>query len=145
MSAFLSDLIARRTAGVWTLEAPLKYQSDRLGFLVTVPADFRTDLASVPRLPLAFLLAGDTAHEAAVVHDYLYQAHTALGVARDDADYVFWEAMNVSRPPEPAWRRWLMWSQVRLWGWSAWETAMSRRQYLNPGPHARSFWQGLSR
>lgn len=37
---------------------------------VTVEAGFETDFASVPRLPLAYLLAGGVGDRAAVVHDW---------------------------------------------------------------------------
>ena len=38
---------------------------------VCVPSGYVTDFASVPRLPLVFLVMGDTAHEAAGLHDYV--------------------------------------------------------------------------
>ena len=98
----------------WKLLQPLVYQSDKLGRHVTVPAGFVTDYASVPRLPFAFWLAGDTAHEAAVVHDWLYTSHE---VDRATADAVFAEAMRVSDPRAPAG---LMWLAVRVAGGGSW-------------------------
>lgn len=80
---------------------------------IRVPAGFLTDFASVPRWPLTHLLAGDTAHMSAVVHDYLY-LHRA---ERAWADAVFLAAMRAERIP--AWRRWLMWAAVRAAGWRA--------------------------
>lgn len=110
------ELIDDRSAdgrGLWRLVAPLVYVSDLAG-VITVPADFVTDFASVPRLPLMFLLAGDTSHEAAVVHDYLYSTHI---VDRATADAVLREASAVIGVP--AWRRWLMWAGVRIGGGGA--------------------------
>ena len=104
--------------GLWILAVPLIYQSDVAGATITVPAGFQTDLASVPRLPLVFLLAGDCAREAAVVHDYLYTSHQ---VDRVTADAVLREASAVTGVP--AWRRWLMWAGVRLGGARHWEPA----------------------
>lgn len=101
--------------GQWILAAPLIYQSDIARQTITVPAGFRTDLASVPRVPVAFLLAGDCAREAAVVHDYLYSTHL---VDRATADAVLREAAAVTGVP--AWRRWLMWAGVRLGGAPHW-------------------------
>ena len=46
---------------------------------ITVPTGFLTDFASVPRMPFVFLLFGDVAHEAAVIHDYLYKARWLSG------------------------------------------------------------------
>jgi hypothetical protein len=94
------------------LAADLVYESDRLQRVITVPAGFETDFASVPRLPVVYLAAGGTARKAAVVHDYLYRQS---GVARADADAVFLEAMKASG--QPAWRATLMWLGVRGFGW----------------------------
>ena len=125
-SAFLSSLqVARLPGGQWRLVAPLRYQSAVLGALLEVPTGFLTDLASVPRLPLAYLLAGDTAHEAAVVHDHLYQVRICT---RAQADAVLDEAMAVTG--EPRWRRVLMWSAVRVAGGWAWYTGPRRYSAL---------------
>ena len=121
MSAFVTPLDVRRVGpgpqgrSTWKLTAPLVYQSDMLGRHVTVPAGFVTDFASVPRLPLAFLVAGDTAHEAAVVHDWLYTSHET---DRATADAVFREAIRVSDQQAPAW---LMWLAVRVGGSGSWD------------------------
>ncbi|WP_283149033.1 DUF1353 domain-containing protein [Silvimonas soli] len=119
MSRFLTKLeIANATDkddGQWVLIAPLVYQSDVAGQTFTVPAGFHTDLASVPRLPVVFLLTGDTSREAAALHDYLYTEHP---VPRAIADAVLREASAVTGVP--AWRRWLMWAGVRLWGAPHW-------------------------
>jgi hypothetical protein len=58
---------------------------------ITVPGGWITDLASVPRLPLAYLVAGGRAPKSAVLHDYLY----ATQAGRDYADEVFLAAMKV--------------------------------------------------
>jgi len=124
--AFLSTLqVAKLPDGQWRLLAPLRYQSRVLGALIEVPTGFLSDLASVPRLPLAYLLAGDTAHEAAVVHDWLYQNRIST---RAQADAVLDEAMAVTG--EPRWRRRLMWSAVRTGGWWAWRTGPRRYSRL---------------
>lgn len=98
-------------ADKWRLVLPLRYRSQIVG-LIEVPAGFETDFASVPRLPLAYALAGNTARKAAVIHDFLYQDPAT---ERDDADAVFLEAMQVSGMPW--WRRGPMWLGVRCFGW----------------------------
>ena len=113
--AFLSALNVLKVGDGWKLSAPLRYRSGVLGAQFEVPTGFTTDLASVPRLPLAFWLAGDTAHEAAVIHDWLYQVHLC---SRAQADAIFYEAMQITGVP--SWRRWLMWSAVRAGGHWAW-------------------------
>jgi hypothetical protein len=99
--------------GEWRLLSPLVYRSDIAG-QIEVPQGYVTDFASVPRLPMVYLLAGDTAHEAAVIHDWLY----ALGtVARSVADDVFREAAAASGVAW--WRRWMLWLGVRVGGSAA--------------------------
>lgn len=111
MSRFLTKLrTVRYGKKRWKLTDPLIYAS-KLAGNITVPAGFITDMASVPRIPLAYWLAGDTAHEAAVIHDYLYTSHKH---PRDVADAVFLEAMKAMG--EPFIRRYAMYTAVRLFG-----------------------------
>ncbi len=94
---------------------PFRYQSDVAGRTLTVPVGFYTDFASVPRIGIIYAMLGDTAHEPAVVHDWLYY----LGlVPRELADQVLLEAMGVINVP--AWRRWPIYWGVRIGGWYAW-------------------------
>lgn len=120
---FLTALQVRRAsdgeAGAWELTAPLIYSSNVLPHVVVVPAGFRTDFASVPRLPLAYWLFGNAADEAAVIHDWLYTSNVS-GVTRKQADEVFAEASKVLGVP--AWRRGPMWLGVRVCGGSHWGT-----------------------
>lgn len=119
MSRFVTDLDVRKQLldgsadkrGTWRLLATLVYESDLLKRAVLVPGGFVTDFASVPRLPVAFLLAGNCGHEAAVVHDWLYTSHE---VDRRTADAVFREAVLAGG--DPGWRAWLMWLGVRVGG-----------------------------
>lgn len=112
--------------GRWILCKPLVYESDVAKQTITVPSGFETDLASVPRLPVVYLLTGDTARAAAVVHDYLYSSRL---VSRKVADAVLLEASEVSGVP--AWRRWLMWAGVRVGGASHYAPAQAR---VEPDP-----------
>jgi hypothetical protein len=100
----------------WRLTDDLRYKSIVGHATFTVPAGFVTDFASVPRtIPIAYALCGGCAEEASVVHDFLYTTHP---VDRATADAVFREAMAVTGVP--AWRRWLMWSGVRVFGSAHW-------------------------
>jgi hypothetical protein len=114
--------------GTWKLLNALVYVSDIAG-AITVPAGFLTDFASVPRLPVAYLLAGDCGHAAAVLHDFLYTTHQ---VDRSTADAVFKEALITG--DEPGWRAWLMWLGVRLGGAGPWNAAGQRQP-----PHVAAF------
>lgn len=119
MSRFLTRLTMQAASnedgGGWVLTAPLVYASDVARALITVPAGFQTDLASVPRLPLVYWLTGGTSDAAAVVHDYLYSTQL---VPRGVADAVLREASAVTGVP--AWRRGMMWAAVRLFGGRYW-------------------------
>jgi hypothetical protein len=113
MSQFKTKLIAELVDdenGIWRLTVPLVFESDEIGHVV-VPSGFETDFASVPRIPVAYFVAGDTARYAAVVHDYLYSERT---VSREVADGVFLEAMKTSGVSW--WRRALMHRAVRMFG-----------------------------
>lgn len=95
----------------WKLLVELAYRS-RVHGLFVVPSGFVTDYASVPRMPIAFWFAGDTAHASAALHDYLvrvYYSQVRLSWAQC-AD-VFAEAMKDEGVP--AWRRILMAWAVR--------------------------------
>ena len=126
-SEFLTKLEVEKLKGNnWQVLSALKFQSRKLNKVVEVPAGFVTDFASVPRLPIVYLLAGDTAHEAAVVHDYLYQMHL---VGKAKADAVFLEAMRASGVPK--FRRWLMYMGVKVGGFSAYSSGPDRFKVLN--------------
>lgn len=113
LSTLRMELVNDHDKDRFVLLAPLVYLSAVIGGEVVVPAGEKTNLASVPRLPLAYLLAGDTARYPAVVHDYLYSCRD---VSRSKADAVFLEAMKVVGVPW--WRRGLMWAAVRAGGWT---------------------------
>jgi len=108
--------VSRDGRGTWLLLDVVVFLSADHGRIV-VPAGFVTDLASVPRLPITYFLAGGLAHAAAVVHDYLYTTHE---LTRAQADAVFREAAQACGVG--AWRAWVMWLGVRLggaWSWDA--------------------------
>ena len=113
MSKFLTSLELKQESEdddertEWSLLSDLVYESDLLGKTVTVPRGFRTDLASVPRLPLAYWVAGGTGNRAAVVHDYLVRT---FHLDRPLADSVFKEALLASGVE--AWRAELMYVAV---------------------------------
>jgi hypothetical protein len=99
-------------AGMWALTRPLRYYSDVLGATIEVPKGFRTDFASVPRLPLAYLLfGGDIGDAAATVHDFLYSGTKA---PRKVCDAVFREALKAEGVD--SFRSWAMWAGVRMFG-----------------------------
>lgn len=110
---FLNQLVVRKSNGDWVVQSDFGARID--GRTVIVLAGFKTDFASVPRLPLAYLLAGNTAHKSAVLHDWLY----TKGADRQFADQAFLAAMKAEGIS--GWRRWLMYSAVRAFGWSVYK------------------------
>jgi len=93
---------------------------------VKVPAEFKTDLASVPRSLWTFLSPWDVAR-AAVIHDQLYLACAVYYLsenmdkatwkkARKVADKVFLLAMNAASPPVSKWKKRAAYYSVRMFG-----------------------------
>jgi hypothetical protein len=112
MSGFYNDLNVTQTgADKWKLNTPLRYQSNAASDVIEVPAGFITDFATVPRVPVAYLLFDGYGDRAAVIHDFLYRTGT---FSRTICDRVFYEALlsdGVSR-----WRASMMYAAVRVFG-----------------------------
>jgi hypothetical protein len=116
VAKFLDALILEEIdARHWRLARELRYDSAVMRARLIIPAGLVTDLSSVPRIPLAYWLAGDTGRKAGVVHDFLYRHRLE---SRATADAVFREALRADGVPR--WRVALMYAGVRLGGWVAW-------------------------
>lgn len=115
MTGFASRLEVRaHEPGEWLLVQPLAY-TPRKGEVVTVPAGFITDLASIPRLLRSVYDTQDECREPAVLHDYCYSMQFTT---REEADALFLEAMERSGV---GWlKRRSMWLGVRAGGWAYW-------------------------
>lgn len=114
---FLDPLVLREDADLcwWLVEREFRYDSAILGARIIIPPGFATDLASVPRAPFTYWLAGDTGRKAGLIHDWLY---TMKATDRATADAVFLEALEAEGIP--AWRRRGMYLAVRWFGGSHW-------------------------
>jgi hypothetical protein len=97
------------------------YQTDVPGrpMTVFVPRGYRTDFASVPRIPLIYGRYGGKAVLPAIVHDYIFE-HNPHGWTRKQADAIFLEAMACENDPPWATTRFAMYMGVRIGSWNAW-------------------------
>lgn len=111
------DELACDGRGIWRILEALQYYSALLNRIIVVEAGFLTDYASVPRVPVAYWLFGDTCHAQAVLHDWLFHHHEICDEAM--ANQVLLEAMAAGRVP--AWRRLGMYLGVAIGGKSSWE------------------------
>ncbi|VVO17173.1 DUF1353 domain-containing protein [Pseudomonas fluorescens] len=116
MSRFVTKLKTEQ-AGKWThiLLADLVL-ADEQERVITVPAGFVTDFASIKVLHNAFLfvlfaLVSSYGNYAATVHDWLYKVGH---VSRKEADAVLYRALRAEGVAR--WRAWLFWAGVRIGG-----------------------------
>lgn len=84
---------------------------------IFVPDGFITDLDSVPRIPVAYMLFKNRAPRSAVLHDWLY---TCRELPRKQCDDIFLCAMEAEEVP--AWIRFAMYRGVRLGGGRAYSS-----------------------
>lgn len=122
-SQFNSSLDVRKVGACdWLLLTDLVYVSELLKGIYVVKAGVITDFASIPSIAQILFPKSDLYDPAAVVHDDLYtnQIHS-----REVADAVFREAciacgVNKIRAD-------IMYHQLRIWGWIAWNKHTEER------------------
>lgn len=91
----------------WVLTSDLKYEGKYDPFIV--PAGFRTNFASVPRLFTWLVPTSGTYTKAAVLHDWLCSQSS---LSRYDADGIFRRTLRELGVSDL--RRYVMWGAVRL-------------------------------
>ena len=115
-------LTANPDGKTWYVHSRFGFYSDRLGRLVTIPAGFQTDGASVPRLFWNLIPPFGKYGQAATVHDYLYRWQRTT---RRQADDAFLEGMWVCNTSRLT--LFVIWFAVRMFGQHAWA-----KDALNP-------------
>jgi Protein of unknown function (DUF1353) len=112
----------------WVLVDALVYRGGSQRFVV--PAGFRTDFATVPRVVSWLVPRFGTYTLAAILHDWLCTEGIRSGaVTSCEADGIFRRVMRESGVP--VLRRWLMWAGVR---WGALANARRRSGWLFSAP-----------
>lgn len=107
--------------GLYILLEPLIYVSDILG-RIEVPAEFHTDFASVPRVPIVYLLWGNRAHREATIHDWLFRQKAWPECTWMQANQVFREAMIATG--KSWWIREPMYVGVVIGSYPSWKKRM---------------------
>ncbi|WP_079906817.1 DUF1353 domain-containing protein [Salmonella enterica] len=96
----------------WRVYEPFEfYLSDDNSDVISVPAGFITDLASVPRIFWTLLPPDGKYAKAAIIHDWMYD--NALRTKKE-ADKIFLDGMTVLGVPK--WKRMVMYWAVRVFG-----------------------------
>lgn len=110
----------RATCQLWELLEPFTFENGAA--VITVPAGFITDFASIPGFAKWYV--DDDSPEilgAAVVHDFVYSRRglmDGIGLTRRDADTLLREAMLASGASRA--KAWIVYHSVRLGGASHW-------------------------
>lgn len=131
MSSFTSELkVSPINDSKWSVLESFVYYIGEKGSrdFVEVPPGFVTDFASIPRILWTILPPWGKYGKAAVVHDYLYTAHSRkqvtetdkidVPVTRSEADRIFLEAMEVLGVNK--FTRYSMYYAVRIFGNKPW-------------------------
>lgn len=120
MNRFQTELILKCHRGLSIKERPYEvvvefvYRTDELPDIgiIVVPAGYRTDFASIPRVFWRLMPPGGQYREAAVVHDYLCDVEPKVCSHIEAAD-VFGEAM-AELGVKPWKRRMMVWAVKRF-------------------------------
>lgn len=107
-------LVEPVTPVLWELHEEVRYIGEKDEFIV--PAGYRTDFATIPRIAVWLIPRFGSYTKAAILHDWLITEYLDRGSSRvtsNDVDNLFRRALRELRVPP--WRRTLMWTGVR-WG-----------------------------
>jgi len=118
MSSFTEKLIVSKISNkYWEVERSFEYYvgEESNPEYIEVPAGFKTDFASVPRMLWNIIPPDGNYTQAAVLHDYMYFRQL---FKRSKCDKIFLEAMEVLKVS--LWKRKIMYQSVRLFGWIGW-------------------------
>ena len=118
MSSFTQPLtVTKIGTKLWCVYIGFRYYvgAENSSNYIDVPSGFITDFASVPQLFWNLLPPDGRYTQAAVLHDYLYRSQLR---SKKESDSIFLEAMTIL--DVPAWKRWVMYQSVNMFGTFAW-------------------------
>lgn len=121
---FVGELVGKN---LWKVYKPFEYHvGNILGEeVIKVPVGFVTNFASVPRIFWSLISPVDFDNaKPAVIHDFLYYTQKTN---RKYADSIFLEALGVMK--SPAYRKYLMYYSVRLFGWIRWNKLKRKNEH----------------
>ena len=129
MSSFTTPLIVSPMPNGkdWKLIRKFRYHigSQFSRHIISVPKDFVTDFASIPRI-FWFLPDWATYNKSAPLHDWLYAVKHIMGkpITRKEADKIFYKAMLTSFRHHKSGKlvAYLEYYAVRIFGWVAWHS-----------------------
>jgi hypothetical protein len=107
----------------WLLDSALEYQIGESEFVVSVPAGFVTDYASIPRAFCQVLPKHGRYSRAGIVHDYLYWKGEC---SQRQADRIMYLAMEESGVDSKT--RGTIYRTLRSFGEAAWKSNAADRQ-----------------
>jgi len=137
MSRFFDKLVFRVEPVAKTtiiLTERLRY-IDRRRRMFTVPAGFKSDLASVPKWLRSVATPWNQSARAGVLHDCGYRWFEIWRLSRRELDLIYMQALmddGVSR-----WRAWIQKMAVRVTGgraWNNWRLTPFQEKGLRPPP-----------
>lgn len=115
-AAFLDPLELEYVDGRhWRLTRMFRYRTED-NWVITVPCNFVTDFASIPRGLWNIFPPTTSCGQASVIHDWLY---TTQPCDRGKADSILKEAMEVIHAKRLT--RWLVYAGVRVGGHWIWQ------------------------
>jgi hypothetical protein len=129
---FLAEFMdLRRAIGkdLWYLAAALAFYSARTMALITAPAGFLTDFASIPRFFHRLIPKNGTYDAAAVLHDFLY----AIGLyTKEICDLIFLDALILLCGPRPVFTgsKWSKAYAAHLLAVSKWKAEIARAKAM---------------
>ncbi len=107
---FFSSLVTHKIDNLWELQERLIWDDGTVR--VDVPAEFKTDLASIPRWLWWIWKPWGRWARAATLHDWLYE--NSQGLTRWQVDWLFYRAMRSDNVDSTAL---IFWAACVLWGW----------------------------